>query len=95
MVGQMDSKNSLVTFETRIIFFGTFVIITSNRNVICDNTKLEGQVTGIGQSSPASFAASYIYYPQRAQRAGGISKGLVISWLWLSFTTLVIARDKI
>ena len=34
------------------------------------------------------------YYPQRAQRAGGISKGLVISWLWLSLTTLVIARDK-
>ena len=22
------------------------------------------------------------YYPQRAQRAGGISKGLVISWSW-------------
>ena len=34
------------------------------------------------------------YYPQRAQRAGGISKGLVISWSWLSLTTLVIARDK-
>ena len=33
----------------------TFVIITSHCNVIRDNTKLEGQVTGIGQSSPGSF----------------------------------------
>ena len=34
------------------------------------------------------------FYPQRAQRAGGISKGLVISWLWLSLTTLVIGLHK-
>ena len=34
------------------------------------------------------------YYPQRAQRAGGISKGLVISWSWLSLTTLVIGYTK-
>ena len=55
MVGQMDSKNSRVTFVTKIIFWRTFVIITSCFNVIRDNTKLEGQFTGIGQSSPASF----------------------------------------
>ena len=55
MVGQMDSKNSKVTFVTKIIFLRTFVIITSHCNVIRDNTKLEGQVTGIGQSSPASL----------------------------------------
>ena len=35
-----------------------------------------------------------IYCPQRVQQAEGISKGLVISWSWLSLTTLVIARDK-
>ena len=40
------------------------------------------------------FLLLIVYYPQRAQRAGGISKGLVISWLWLSLTTLVIAWDK-
>ena len=34
------------------------------------------------------------YYPQRAQRAGGISKGLVISWSWLPLTTLVIGYTK-
>ena len=57
MVGQMDSKNSRVTFVIKIIFSRTFVIITSHCNIIRDNTKLEGegQVTGIGQSSPASF----------------------------------------
>ena len=55
MVGQMDSKNSKVTFVTKIIFLRTFVIITSHCNVIRDNTKLQGQVTGIGQSSPGSF----------------------------------------
>ena len=55
MVGQMDSKNSKVTFVTKIIYLRTFVIITSHCNVIRDNTKLEGQVTGIGQSSPASL----------------------------------------
>ena len=55
MVGQMDSKNSQVTFAIKIIFWRTFVIITSCCNVIRDNTKLEGQVRGIGQSSPASF----------------------------------------
>ena len=51
----MDSKNSKVTFVTKIIFLRTFVIITSHCNVIRDNTKLEGLVTGIGQSSPGSF----------------------------------------
>ena len=55
MVGQMDSKNSKVTFVTKIIFLRTFVIITSHCNVIRENTKLEGQVTGIGQSSPGSL----------------------------------------
>ena len=55
MVGQMDSKNSRVTFAIKIIFWRNFVIITSCCNVIHDNTKLEGQVRGIGQSSPASF----------------------------------------
>ena len=55
MVGQMDSKNSKVTFVTKIIFLRTFVIITSHCNVIRDYTKLEGQVTGIGQSSPGSL----------------------------------------
>ena len=55
MVGQMDSKNSKVTFMTKIIFLRTFVIITSHCNVIRDNTKLEGQGTGIGQSSPGSL----------------------------------------
>ena len=57
MVGQMDSKNSKVTFVTKNIFLRTFVIITSHYNVIRDNTKLEGQVTGIGQSSPGSLMA--------------------------------------
>ena len=51
----MDSKNSRVTFVTKIIFWRTFVIITSCCNVIRDNTKLEGQFKGIGQSSPASL----------------------------------------
>ena len=51
----MDSKNSRVTFVTKIIFWRTFVIITSHCYVIPDDTKLEGQVTGIGQSSPASL----------------------------------------
>ena len=55
MVGQMDSKNSKVTFVIKIIFLRTFVIITSLCNVIRDNTKLEGQDTGIGQSSPGSL----------------------------------------
>ena len=55
MVGQMDSKTSEVTFVTKIIFLRTFVIITSHCNVIRDNTKLEGQVTWIGQSSPGSL----------------------------------------
>ena len=55
MVGQMDSKNSRVTFAIKIIFLRTFVIITSHCNVIRDNTKLEGQVTWISQSSPGSF----------------------------------------
>ena len=57
MVGQMDSKNSKVTFLNKIIFLRTFVIITSHCNVIRDNTKLEGQVTGIGQSSPGSLSS--------------------------------------
>ena len=47
--------NSRVTFVTKIIFHRTFAIITSRCNVIRDNTKLEGQVTGIGQSSPGSL----------------------------------------
>ena len=51
----MDSKNSKVIFVTKIMFLRTFVIITSHCNVICDNTKLKGQVTGIGQSSPGSL----------------------------------------
>ena len=55
MVGQMDSKNYKVTFVTKIIFLRTFVIITSHCNVIRDNSKLDGQVTGIGQSSPGSL----------------------------------------
>ena len=55
MVGQMDSKNSRVTFATKIIFLRIFVIITSHCNVIRDNTKLEGQVAWIGQSSPGSL----------------------------------------
>ena len=55
MVGQMDSKNSRVTFVTKIIFHRTFAIITSRCNVIHDITKIEGQVTGIGQSSPTSL----------------------------------------
>ena len=46
MVGQMDSKNSRGIFVTKI---------SSCCNVIRNNTKLEGHVTGIGQSSPASF----------------------------------------
>ena len=55
MIGQMDSKNSKVTFVTKIIFLRTFVIITSHGNVIRDNTKFESQVTGIGQCSPLSL----------------------------------------
>ena len=60
IVGQMDSKNSRVTFAIKIIFWRTFVIITSSCNVIRDNTKLEGQVRGIGQSSPASLHQIWI-----------------------------------
>ena len=57
---QMDSNNSKVTFVTKLFFLRTFVIITSHCNVICDDTKLEGQVTGIGQSSPGSFISLLI-----------------------------------
>ena len=31
---------------------------------------------------------------ERSELAGGISKGLVISWSWLSLTTLVIGYTK-
>ena len=68
MVGQMDSKNSRVTFVIKIIFLRTFVIITSLRNVIRDNTKLEGQDTGIGQSSPGSFYSQLSIQRKKEQR---------------------------
>ena len=66
MVEQMDSKNSRVTFVTKIIFHRTFSIITSRCNVIRDNTKLEGQVTGIVQSSPTSFTFEKNHESQRS-----------------------------